>query len=645
VRLDVVRIDTTPEPITDDDAAIGTALQDADPVPLLVAVAYVTGDVSVLRDDLRPDASRVLEPTAGLSDEQMSTMRDLARDALIRYRDAGCPPPPSPSARDYRRMLDFVVGTDNVDEYFEVLTEELALDETDVRAPTWSKRDVAPEAPFSVAVVGAGMSGLLMAHRLGQAGVPYTIFEKNEDVGGTWFENIYPGCRVDVPNHLYSYSFAQTNDWPEFFSSQQALLEYFRGCADRLGLREHIRFGTEVLEADWDEDRQVWSIRVCTPDGTEERHEFRAITSAVGQLNRPSFPEIPGRDAFEGPWFHSARWDHSIDLRNKRVAVIGTGASAAQFIPVVAEEAAELVVFQRTPPWLAPTPNYHDELPEGLRWVVRHVPTYARWDRLWLFWRTHEGLLPMAKVDPEWEQQGSVSAPNAMVRELLTMYLRMEFPNDDLFAKITPAYPPIAKRILRDNGIWGRTLARDNVELVTDRIEEITEKGVKMVDGTEYVVDVLIYGTGFQASRFLTPMKLRGRSGIDIHEHWNGEARAYLGMTVPGFPNVFLMYGPNTNIVINGSITYFSECEARYIVESIRMLLAGGYRSMECRADVHDAYNARIDEANREMAWGASSVNTWYKNASGRITQNWPFSLLEYWQQTREPSPDDYVLR
>jgi 4-hydroxyacetophenone monooxygenase len=640
-----VRIDTTPEPITDDDAAIRAALQDADPVPLLVAVAYVTGDVSMLRDDLRPDASRVLEPTAGLSDEQMATMRDLACDALIRYRDAGCPPPPSPSADQYRRMLDYLVGADNTDDYFDVLTEELALDGTDVRAPTWNKRDVAPDAPFSVAIVGAGMSGLLMAHRLGQADVPYTIFEKNEDVGGTWFENIYPGCRVDVPNHLYSYSFAQTNDWPEFFSSQQALLEYFRGCADRLGLREHIRFGTEVVDADWNEATESWSVRVRTPDGSKETRDFSAIVSAVGQLNRPSFPDIPGQDRYAGPSFHSAQWDDTIDLRNKRVAVIGTGASAAQFIPIVAEQAAELTVFQRTPPWLAPTPNYHDSLPEGLQWVVKHVPTYARWDRLWLFWRTHEGLLPMAKVDPEWAQEGSVSAPNAMVREMLTLYLRMEFPDDDLFGKVTPAYPPIAKRILRDNGIWGRTLARDNVELVTDRIAEVTEKGVKMVDGTEYVVDVLIYGTGFQASRFLTPMKLRGRSRIDIHERWNGEARAYLGMTIPDFPNLFLMYGPNTNIVINGSITYFSECEARYIVNSIGMLLKDRHRSMECRADVHDAYNIRVDEANGEMAWGHSTVNTWYKNASGRITQNWPWTLLEYWHQTREPNPDDYVLR
>ena len=638
-------IDTPVQPITDDDAAIAVALADADVVPLLVSVAYVNGDTSILRDDLRPDPAAVIQPTAGLSDEQVATARDLALQGLIRYRDAGCPPPPQPSEADLRRMIDFLLGGQETDAYFEVAREELAIGGEDRRAPRWHKDDIAPDVTFRVAIVGAGMSGLIAAHRLGQVGVPYVVFEKNSDVGGTWLENTYPGCRVDVPNHLYSYSFAQTNDWPHFFSTQGALLEYFRGCADRLGLREHIRFGTEVLGADLDEKREVWKVHVRTPDGNEETHEFQAIVSAVGQLNRPSFPDIPGQERFGGPSFHSAQWDHSVDLNSKRVAVIGTGASAAQFIPEIADDVAELVVFQRTPPWLVPTPNYHDELPEGLRWVLKHVPSYARWDRVWLFWRTHEGALPMAVVDPEWTQEGSVSMPNEFIRQMLIGYLRLEFPDDDLFNKVVPAYPPIAKRILRDNGIWGRSLARENVALITEPIAEITEKGVKMVDGTEYVVDVLIYGTGFQASRFLTPMALRGRGGVNIHDRWDGDARAYLGITVPGYPNVFLMYGPNTNIVINGSITYFSECEAHYILESVRLLLESGHRSMDCKQDVHDAYNVRIDEANRTMAWGASSVNTWYKNARGRITQNWPFSLLEYWQQTREPNPDDYVLR
>jgi 4-hydroxyacetophenone monooxygenase len=639
---------TTPAavpPLRDDDEAIAAAVEAADVPALLTSVAHLTGDVSLLRADLRPDPSRALEPDAGLSADQLAEARRLAVDALVRYRDGGGRPAPPPSDDDLRTMIEFLVGGETVDSYLRLLEEELTLP-GDLRSPTWYKDEVAPERPFDVAIIGAGMSGLAAAHRLRQAGLSVTVFEKNADVGGTWLENTYPGCRVDVPNHLYSYSFAQTSGWPEFFSSQDVLLDYFRTCADELDLRKLIRFDTEVLDATFDDDRQVWVVRTRSVEGGEQSSEFHAVISAVGQLNRPNFPDIPGRERFAGPSFHSARWEHDIDLTGRRLGVIGTGASAAQFVPAVAEDAADVLVFQRTPPWLVPSPEYHDELPEGIRWVLHHIPDYARWDRLWLFWRTHEGLLPMAKVDPEWDGQGrSVSAPNELVRQLLEAYLRVEFPDDDLFAKIVPTYPPMAKRVLRDNGIWGRTLARDNVELITTGIEEITDKGVRTVDGVDHEIDVLIYGTGFQASRFLTPMKVVGRGGVDLHEQWSGDARAYLGITVPHFPNLFLMYGPNTNIVINGSIIYFSECEAHYIVESIRMLLEADKQTMDCRPEVHDAYNEMIDAANRNMAWGASEVNSWYKNAKGRVAQNWPFSLLQYWEQTRQPNPDDYDLR
>jgi 4-hydroxyacetophenone monooxygenase len=641
-----MRLNPSAEPIDGDDAEIRAALDDADVPALLTAVAQITGDLSILRDDVRPDPTRMLEPDAGYTPEQLSTARDRAAAALARYRDGGSVPAPAPDGATLHALLAFLAGGSVEDDYVPLLTEELALDGEDFRRPTWTKDEIAPDTPFTVAIVGAGMSGIAAAHRLSQVGVPYVIFEKNADVGGTWFENVYPGCRVDVPNHLYSYSFAQTGEWPEFFSSQDVLLDYFRSCADQYGVREHVRFGTEVLSADFRDGDETWVVRVRGADGAEESHEVQALVSAVGQLNRPSFPAIAGRDRFAGDSFHSAQWDDDIDLDGRRVAVIGTGASAAQFIPVVAERAAELTIYQRTPPWLIPTPNYTDELPDGLRWLLRHVPAFARWDRLWWFWRTHEGLLPMAVVDPDWQPQDrSVSAANDMVRELFTAYLQMEFPDAELFRKVLPAYPPIAKRVVRDNGIWARTLTRDNVELVTDPIAEITEKGVRTADGMEREAEVLIYGTGFQASRFLTPVKVRGRGGLDLHEWWDGEARAYLGLTVPGFPNLFLMYGPNTNIVINGSIIYFSECEAHYIVESVRMLLEAGARSMDCRRDVHDRYNERIDAANRAMAWGASTVSSWYKNESGRVAQNWPFSLLEFWQQTRDPDPSDYEFR
>jgi 4-hydroxyacetophenone monooxygenase len=632
--------------VTEDDEAIRAALTQAELPALLPALAYVTGDLSLLRDDLRPDPAGMLLPDAGYTPAQLAEGRAIAFDALRRFRDGGAVPVGAPGEQALRRMVEFTVGGADMDEYLHLFREELAVEGEDLRAPQWTKATVAPETPFRVVVVGAGMSGLVAAHRLHQAAVPFVVLEKNDDVGGTWLENTYPGCRVDVANTFYSYSFAQDDEWPQHFSSQDVLLGYFRRCADQLGLREHIRFGTEVVAADFDEDTGSWRVRVRTSDGTEETLEANALISAVGQLNRPSFPDIAGRETFAGASFHSARWDHDVDLRGKRVAVIGTGASAAQLIPVVADSARELLVFQRTANWLIPTPDYHDVVSDEQRWLFRHVPTYVRWYRFLLFWRNAEGLLPLVTVDPGWEpQEQAVSMMNEFLRQMLLAYLADEFADrPDLLAQVTPSYPPGAKRVIRDNGIWARTLKRDDVRLVTDPIAAITPTGVLMADGTHHAVDVIVYGTGFQASKFLMPMKVTGRHGIDLHEQWGGDARAYLGVTVPNFPNLFCLYGPNTNIVINGSIIYFSECEVQYVLGCIRLLLEGGHRALDCRQDVHDAYNARIDAANLERAWGVSTVNSWYKNAKGRVTQNWPFSLLEYWQLTREPDPADYVL-
>jgi 4-hydroxyacetophenone monooxygenase len=312
----------------------------------------------------------------------------------------------------------------------------------------------------------------------------------------------------------------------------------------------------------------------------------------------------------------------------------------------VAEVAEHLTVFQRTPPWLLPVGYYEDDLPDGVMWLLRHVPQYGRWDRLWVFARTQEGLLPLAEVDPEWEPKDrSVGPLNDMLRAMLTVYYEAAFPDAALRDKVLPTYPPVAKRVVLDNGTYPAALQRPNVTLETTDVAVVTPTGVRTVDGVDHPADVVLYGTGFQASKFLTPMRVTGAGGIDLHERWAGDARAYLGITVPDFPNLFLMYGPNTNIVINGSIVYFSECEATYITECVRMLVEHGRRSMDCRPEVHAAYNDEIDAGNRQRAWGVSDVNSWYKNELGRVAQNWPFNLVRYWQQTRTADPDDYVLR
>ena len=640
------------EAITESDDEIAAALQDAVLAPLLPALAYLTGDLTLLRSELRPDPLLIGQPFNGYTDEQQAEIRALALDALVRYRDGGCHPAPSPSDEDLLSMLEFTVGGEGMAAYLPLLEEELAYRGEDRRAPQWRLSSIGAAAvDLDVVIIGAGMSGVLAGHRLQQAGVPFTILDKNDDVGGTWLEAAYPGCRVDNPNHNYSYSFAQRHDWPGHYSSQPVLLEYFRSCADQFDVRRHVRFRSAVTGADWDETNQRWTVHYTDEHGAAHDITARVVISAVGQLNRPRFPkEIEGYGSFEGIAFHSAQWRHDVDLTGKRVVCIGTGASALQFLPLVAEQAASLVITQRTAPWLAPTPEYHLPVEPGLRWLYGHVPSYSEFNRFFIFWRMGDGSIEAVRVDPEWQAQNgpsatAVNAVSEMTRELLTEYLKLEFADrPDLFDKVLPDYPPGAKRMIRDNGVWASTLKRSNVQLVTDPIRRITPTGIEMADGTVHDADVLLFGTGYEASKFLTPMRVRGRGGVDLHEQWAGDARAYLGVSIPGFPNFFCLYGPNTNIVINGSIVYFSECGVRYVLGLLETMAREGATSIEVRPDVHDEFNDRCDAENQTMAWGWSPVRSWYKNDRGRIAQNWPFTLLEYWQRTSTVDPTDYIL-
>jgi 4-hydroxyacetophenone monooxygenase len=631
-------------PITDDDATIRRALEDAFLPALLPALAHATGDMSLLREDLRPPEGMpsIGVEQAGMSAAQQAAAKEIAFEAIKKLRDEGPRQAPESIEDEARIISRWMTGSAASDEYLPMLLEQLSA-AGDPTKPEWTAE---PGTPFFVAIIGAGMSGLLAAIRLKYAGIPYVIIEKNAEVGGTWYENQYPGARVDVPSISYSYSFAQKIDWPKYFSPQGVLLDYFRDVADEYGVRENIRFNTEVVSAKFSDDKRSWSLQLKSPDGSEETLEANAIVAATGQLNRPRMPQIPGMDSFAGPAFHSARWDKSVDLKGKRVCVIGTGASAAQFVPEIAKDAAELTIFQRTPGWFVPAPTYHEDIPEGLLWLFTHIPHYMHWYRFFLFWVNGDGLLAGARVDESWPHLNrSVSEFNEQLRVLLGAYLQAQYAGrPDLLEKSLPKYPPASKRMIIENGIWAETIKKDNVHLVTEPIDKITPTGVVTKDGVEHPADVLIYGTGFQASHFLTPMTVTGRNGIDINKQWDGDARAYMGITVPNFPNFYMLYGPNTNIVVNGSIIFFSECEVNYVMGCLRLLLDTSHKAMDCRMDVHDAYNERIDAGNKQMAWGASTVNTWYKNEKGRITQNWPFDLIEFWRQTREPNPADYVF-
>jgi 4-hydroxyacetophenone monooxygenase len=634
-------------PITEDDAFLVRALERASIPTLLMSLVHLTGDESLLDGPIRPAAAMMGDVDGGLTEDDKAAVRAQALAALRAYRDRGGALPPPPSAATVHRMMSFMVGQDVPDEYVPMMLEELALDGADRRDVAWDEISREARQGFRVVVIGGGMSGILTAIKLEQAGVPYVVLEKNDHVGGTWQENSYPGCRVDVANHFYCYSFAPNHGWTEFFSQRAEIREYFARCTRDFGIADKIRFCTEVVSATWDDARARWSLRTRTADGREETIEANAIVSAVGQLNRPKIPDIPGRDRFTGPSFHSAQWRHDVDLTDKRVAVIGTGASGFQLVPEVAKVASRLLVFQRSPQWMSPNPRYHAKVSPEKTWLLQHVPFYGRWYRFLLFWPGSDGLMPSLVVDPQWpHQERSVNELNDLTRIYFTDYMKEQVGDDAaLLAKVVPTYPPFVKRMLQDNGTWLGTLQRDNVELITDRIAEITPHGVRTADGLDHEVDVIVFATGFHANRFLWPMEITGRNGVALRDRWGESPQAYLGITVPDFPNLFCLYGPGTNLAHAGSIIFHSECQVRYVMGCIAGLLRGGHAALDVKRMVHDAYYERFDARHRQLVFSHTGTTSWYKNPSGKVTTTSPWRLVDYWAWTKSPDLDDYELR
>jgi len=636
--------------MTSESSMIDRALAEAHLPALLMALIHMTGDTGLLSPEWRasyqPMEEAIKARMGGYTPAMAAELRARAKTAIAAHMEgAALPPVPSPGM--IATMMNFVAGADIPERYIPFLMAQLGLSGGDAgRCPAAETTRNLAGSHLRVVIVGAGMSGLLAAIRLKQAGVDFTVIEKNADVGGTWLENVYPGCRVDVPSHLYAYSFEKRNDCRQFYATQDVLLAYFREMVDKYDLRPHIAFNAAVEEAIFDEAESIWRVRLRDPEGVRTLHA-EALITAVGQLNRPNFPEIDGKDRFAGPSFHSAAWRQDIDLSGKRVAVIGTGASAYQFVPKIAPNVAKLSVFQRTAPWPLPKSHYHHEVPPEKIWLLNNVPFYDTWYRFYLFWTLTDGAISALTADADWDgPPQTIGAANAYFRGLLTETIQAQVTDrPDLLAKLIPDYPAGGKRLLVDNGLWCQTMKRDNVDLVTTPIDKIEPDGVATRDGVLHAADVIIYGTGFQASRFIWPMRIVGRNGQEIQDAWQGDARAYLGITAPGFPNLFMIYGPNTNLVVNGSIVLFSECAVRYIIGCLDLLAQTGATTLEVKQSVHDAFNLKVDAANARMAWGAAGVSSWYKNATGRVSQNWPFPLVDYWNATLAPNPDDFLLR
>jgi 4-hydroxyacetophenone monooxygenase len=629
------------------DAEIAEALLDVSIPTLMLSLVHLTGDPEIVRGRLKPAGLFLNEVQGYMTEDDKSEVRALALELIGSYRDRGCPEPEPLSGDQVHEMMSWLVCEEVPAEYVPMLMEEMELDGTDAREVRAELDPVVADA-FPVVIIGCGQSGLLAGIRLKEAGIPFTIVEKNAGVGGTWWENSYPGARVDVGNHFYCYSFEPSDEWTEYFAQQPELQRYFESVMTKHAIEPHVRWETEVLGAAWDESASNWSVRTRAADGTETTLTARAVISAVGQLNRPNTPEIRGQESFAGPAFHSARWDHQVDLTGQRVAMIGAGASGFQIAPAIADEVGQLTVFQRTAQWMFPNPNYHEAVGPGVRWALRHLPFYGRWYRFLIFWPGCDKGLEAARVDPDYpDQQVAVSEINEFARQMFTDWITSQVDDDpELIAKVMPDYPATGKRTLQDNGSWLRTLTRDDVELVRTGIDHIEPDGVVTVDGERYPADVIVYATGFHVNRVLFPMSITGRDGVDLRAMWGERPAAYLGITVPGFPNFFCMYGPGTNLAHGGSLIFHSECQMRYISQCIDELIVGDHRSMEPRQDKYDDWHARSQAELKTLVWSQPSVkHSFYKNAHGEIHVLSPWRIVDYWAWTKEPDFDDFVLR
>ena len=483
-----------------------------------------------------------------------------------------------------------------------------------------------PKRAFSAAIVGAGFGGVGAAIRLVKAGITdITLFERGDGVGGVWHSNHYPGAACDVPSHVYSFSFAPGTQWSRRYAPQADIAQYLNNIVDDFNVRQYLRLNTGVESAHF--DAQTGSWRVASSDGQVRNFDF--LISACGQLSNPSIPDLEGVAEFEGPSFHSANWDYSLNLSGKRVAVVGTGASAIQFTPEVAKQAAQVDIYQRSAPWILH--KLDRAYPEWEKRFFRRFPARISLSRL--FFLSVFELLTYGFTGRHWVLKPMMKAANAYRKKELGDH-------PQLHAKATPDYDIGCKRALFTND-WYPTLKRANVELIQGDAPRVTSNGLVDREGRERSADVIIWGTGFKPLDFVAPMKIFGLEGRELGETWGDRPEAYLGTTVSGFPNMFIMYGPNTNHGA-GSVPYSNECQYNYILDAINRLQAGGHRYLDLKSEVLDQWRDEMEERSAKSVWTQGGCESWYVTKDGINTNNWPGPWLEYKRRTRRINPNEY---
>ncbi len=624
------------------DEEIDDAVQHADPMVLRALLYQLTGDQEIAATKLevvRGGFGNVGLPGA----EDAALLRRKAAEFLKRYRESGAGEvdlgPAERLAASLRLGVDDVIADEDVGLYI----EELALDPW-ARSLRWQAPPPERREGFSVTVIGAGLGGLNAAVQLKRAGIPFTVIEKNSGVGGTWHENRYPGVRVDTQSRAYTHIFGAGFGYPNPFCPGTENERYFNWVADEFDVRDDIVFDTEVRSLTWDDAREQWELVVDGPQG-ERLLRTTAVITAVGYLNRPKLPEIEGMLEFQGPSWHTARWPDDVELENQRVAVIGTGCTGIQLVPELALQATHVTVFQRTPQWTFQVPGYRSPYPPQVNWLDRNFPFYtnfARFRAAYGIWR----MSTLSEIDPQFDDPHACSAANKAARDSSIAFLESKIDDPQLLQKMIPAHPVWSARpvLVDPQYSYLDAIQGDKVTLVTGGIREINRTGIRGGDGIQHDVDVIVYATGFHATEYLFPMQITGRNGRQLEEYWSeGGARSYLGCMVAGFPNLWSIYGPNTNGGLNPAA--FHELTTLYALQCIERLVLDDKRSIEVREDAYWRHGKLVDERNAGKIWSDPRADNYYWTKHGRSATMCPFFPGEVWHMLRRPDFEDLEVR
>jgi len=629
-----------PLPLPDSEA-LTRALAAADIPTLLMTYVHISGDEAML-DRFSPHIHSINSGKwTQIPDDLADLLRAKTREVLT---TPGAASADEPDQRLLQKIMSVGMGEPVADEFIPLLLEQTGLGPQPDRSHRPARKQI--PADYKVLVIGAGLSGLAAAVKLAEAGYDYQIVEKNPEVGGTWWAARYPGVGVDTASHFYSYSFELNPDWTTYTPKGGEMQEYLVRTSRKYGVRDRVRFETTAVRLRWLEREQLWEVTVRDKTGAEETVRANAVINAHGPIGRWEWPKIEGLSDFAGVKMHTAQWDPSVDLKGKRVALVGTGASAAQCGPAIAPEVGHLTVFMRSGHWVLPNPNAGAPVPDDVRWAMRHIPHYLEWFRFTVYWTGSDGLYPNLLKDPTWPDDGlTISASNAALRAYCIKNLETKLAGrPDLIEKLTPDAPVFSKRIVMDTN-WVPMFLRENVTLETAGIERVGPDFIRTVEGVEHPIDVIVFATGYNLARMTGSLEIIGREGRSLSEEWGDEdPSGYFGLMVPGYPNYFHMNGPNSGPNHGAGINLLSEAQVHYILQCLDHLVETGASAMEPTEEAREAFNERVQAQMPNMIWTHPKAKTYYKNSKGRVIISWPFRLVDYWNESRHPKLDDYLI-